>query len=189
MTFYMIRAKGTRLWYRHGTPLENNWLDREDATVWLEAPTGILENLQRQCGPLASCFVPELVRFHASDFPDLVMAEAVDMDWQGLYINEELVLEGSRFRLDDVLKALGLNVKFVGIRLLSRDKRALLPADLAAASALEEEDDEEWSDEEWEEANNEDDEDFDDEDFEDDFEDDLHGEPGDDESEDEDEEG
>ena len=75
---------------------------------------------------------PELVRFHAFDFPDLVIVEASDHEWQGLYVNEQLVWEGSQAAsLESIFRALDIKLKVINTDLLP-SKQTILPADLSA---------------------------------------------------------
>lgn len=134
MTFYMIRAKGTRRWYRQGTEPGYEWGEREDGTVWLSTPYSLLERLEKEVSPLATTgrMEPELVRFHAFDFPDLVIVEASDHEWQGLYVNEQLVWEGSQAAsLESIFRALDIKLKVINTDLLP-SKQTILPADLSA---------------------------------------------------------
>lgn len=105
MVFYQIRDKRTGLWYKRGSD-QVKWVPQESASVWTTplGPRGCLPRIARNNRYITCPCDPEVVLLGV-DTPLITFVSGDD--WQGLYLDGELIEEGHRVDVADVLCHLG----------------------------------------------------------------------------------
>jgi hypothetical protein len=108
MKFFMLMNKANGLYYRKNMDCGNCWVPQEDAAVWTspQGPAAVKGTLTRRArNQRKKPDDVEIMEFVANR-PQVTIVSGDD--WEGLYINGELIEESHHIGVDDVLGYLGI---------------------------------------------------------------------------------
>ena len=129
MKIYMLRNKANSLYYKRSNDWRNCWVPQEDASVWTspQGPQAAKGKLTRTTRGKSTPDV-EIMELDTAK-PQVTLVDADD--WEGLYINGQLVEEHHHVRTVDVLKHLGILCEVIYPDQAWLEERGSLPMNLA----------------------------------------------------------
>jgi hypothetical protein len=119
LNFYQIRDKVTGFYYKRGSAMDSIWTDQDQASVWttLAGPTACLGTIAQRNRRLVHASETFRGKNWKPAEPEIITVPVIRPkvtfvdgdDWEGLYIDDKLVIEGHVVRIDDMLRLLGID--------------------------------------------------------------------------------